>query len=135
MLKTKTKMAANMENGLSGENIEGIDPNSVLPVFIKTHDLGTRITGYKLGTMINDQIGNTVVEGIQEVRSLWRVYPLTLEGRQQICEQGFKINNRTVKCYMQNPYATGLIANGIDKGYDENKPMTKVTICDLYKSV
>ncbi len=84
--------------------------------------------------MLNNQFEDKLVEGVQEVRSLFRIYPLTEEGKTQICEQGFKFRNRSIKCYMQNPYVTGLVANGVDKGYEE-KPMIKVTVKDLYKSI
>ncbi len=119
-------------------NVEGIIPDTVTPLFIKSTDIGSPITGYNLGTMINEQFfeqyQDKVIEGIQEVRSLWRLYPTSEAAKTMVCEQGLKYSNRTIKCYIQNPYVTGLIASGIDKGYEE-KPMVKVTVKDLYKSV
>ncbi len=36
-------------------NVEGIIPDTITPLFIKSTEIGSPITGYNLGTMLNEQ--------------------------------------------------------------------------------
>ncbi len=53
-------------------------PGNVTPGFILTADIGN-MDGYTLCLLLNEQMGGAVVEGVQEVRGLWRVYMNTLK--------------------------------------------------------
>ena len=113
-------------------------PGNITPAFIMASEIG-KIDGYKLGMKINESLsdGNgkvgAFVDGIQEVRSLWRIYMFTYKDKVDLCNEGLTIGNRHIKVFMSNPFATGAISTGVDN--IENVRMVKLIIRDLYKSV
>ncbi len=114
-------------------NVNNDKENSVTPALIMSHDIGAKMDGYELGQIINNQFKARVVEGIQEVRSMWRVYMFKEEDKIKLCDEGLTLpGNRKVKCYLSNPFATG----AVDKdGNIEDVQMVRLTIRDLLKSM
>ncbi len=108
-------------------------PGNVTPAFILTSDIGN-IDGYTLCLMINEQMEGDVIEGVQEVRGLWRVYMNTLPDKINLCNEGLSMRNYKIKVHMSNPFATGALNAGVDID-NSDVQMVKLTIRDLYKLV
>ncbi len=129
----KSKMAATKQSEkINTENVEGLE-SGITPCFIMANEIGARLSGYNIGCMINEQFQDRIVEGIQEVRGLWRVYTFTEQGKLDLCNQGLNVGHKKVKVHLQNPFVTGAINSGSDNIEDDRR--VKLTIKDLYKSV
>ncbi len=124
-------MSTQGDNSNMADNVNIEDSGDVMPAFIIAQDIGARFNGFKLGEIINDKLQGKLVEGIQEVRGLFRIYLFSDKAKTDLCEMGVTLNGRWVKVYSQNPWATGA-------GYNpkqEQIEMVRLTIKDLYKSV
>ena len=66
--------------------------------------------------------------GAQEIRGLWRVYPLTRTARNKLLTDNLTLRQKTVQVYEKNPF----IVRG---GSGEEVPVTKVWISDIPISV
>ncbi len=108
-------------------------PGNITPGFILASDIGN-MDGYTLCLMINEQMQGDVVEGVQEVRGLWRIYMNTLPDKINLCNEGLTIRNMKIKVHMSNPFATGALNAGVDID-NSDVQMIKLTIRDLFESV
>ena len=72
--------------------------------------------------------GTETILGAQEIRGLWRVYPLTRTARNKLLIDNLTLREKTVQVYDNNPF----IVRG---GSGEEVPVTKVWISDILISV
>ena len=72
--------------------------------------------------------GTETILGAQEIRGLWRVYPLTRTARNKLLIDNLTLRQKTVQVYDNNPF----IVKG---GSGEEVPVTKVWISDIPISV
>ena len=72
--------------------------------------------------------GTETILGAQEIRGLWRVYPLTRTARNKLLIDNLTLRRKTVQVYDNNPF----IVRG---GSGEEVPVTKVWISDIPISV
>ena len=72
--------------------------------------------------------GTETILGAQEIRGLWRVYPLTRTTRNKLLIENLTLRQKTVQVYDKNPF----IMRG---GSGEEVPVTKVWISDIPISV
>ena len=72
--------------------------------------------------------GTETILGAQEIRGLWRVYPLTRTARNKLLIENLTLRQKTVLVYDKNPF----IVRG---GNGEEVPVTKVWISDIPISV
>ena len=76
------------------DNVNNEDSGDVMPAFIIAQDIGARFNGFKLGEIINDKLQGKLVEGIQEVRGLFRIYLFSDKAKTDLCEMGVTLNGR-----------------------------------------
>ncbi len=123
----------------SGQNIRDsknevvIEPG-VTPAFIHATDIGD-VDGYDLAVKIVSSVGPGLVRTVQCVKNLWRIYFNTQNSKLQFVSTGLQWNQKHVKVYMDNPYATGAINSGVRPDQIDKVRMIKVVIRDLYESV
>ena len=67
-------------------------------------------------------VSETVLE-IQDIRGLWRIYPLTSQARAQLFTDGLSLRGHSVRVCDKNPY--------IVSEQDTETPVTKVWISDI----
>ena len=72
--------------------------------------------------------GTETILGAQEIRGLWRVYPLTRTARNKLLIENLILRQKTVQVYDKKPF----ILRG---GSGEEVPVTKVWISDIPISV
>ena len=72
--------------------------------------------------------GTETILGAQEIRGLWRVYPLTRTARNKLLVDNLTLKQITVQVHDNNPF----IVRG---GSAEEVPVTKVWISDILISV
>ena len=72
--------------------------------------------------------GTETILGAQEIRGLWRVYPLTRTARNKLLVDNLTLRQQTVQVYNKNPF----IVRG---GSGEEVPVTQVWISDIPISV
>ncbi|KAK7485108.1 hypothetical protein BaRGS_00023648 [Batillaria attramentaria] len=116
---------------------------SVEPVFLRQRDLPARQDSTVLGDLNRTDerycaldiclaaeraCGKETIHGAQEIRGLWRIYPLTREARNQLLLEGIELRGRSVSLYNRNPSILNE-NNGIEV------PTTRLWISDLPISV
>ena len=72
--------------------------------------------------------GTETILGAQEIRGLWRVYPLTRTARNKLLIDNLTLRQKTVQVYDNNPF----IVRG---GSGEEVPVTQVWVSDIPISV
>ena len=72
--------------------------------------------------------GTDKLLGAQEIRGLWRVYPLTRTARNKLLIENLILRQKTVQVYENKPF----IVRG---GSGEEVPVTKVWVSDIPISV
>ena len=101
---------------------------AVEPVFLLRRDLpsgdGSRYDTLELCLAAERVSGAETILGAQEIRGLWRVYPLTRTARNMLLIDGITLRQHTVQVHDKNPF----ILRG---GSGEEMPVTKVWISDI----
>ena len=101
---------------------------AVEPVFLLRRDLpssgGSRYDTLELCLAAERVCGLETVLGAQEIRGLWRVYPLTRTARNVLLIDGITLRQQTVQVHDKNPF----ILRG---GGREEMPVTKVCLSDI----
>ena len=101
---------------------------AVEPVFLLRRDLpsgdGSRHDTLELCLAAERVGGAETIFGAQEIRGLWRVYPLTRTARNVLLIEGITLRQQTVQVHDKNP----VILRG---GSGEEMPVTKVWISDI----
>ena len=100
---------------------------AVEPVFLLRRDLPAN-DSVKYDTLEICLAAEKVILGAQEIRGLWRVYPLTRTARNKLLIENLTLRQKTVQVYDKNPF----IVRG---GSGEEVPVTKVWISDIPISV
>ena len=98
--------------------------HSILPLHfdsLKYHTLEICLAAKKVSR-------TETILGAQEIRGLWRVYPLTRTARNKLLIDNLTLRQKTVEMYGKNPF----IVRG---GSGEEVPATKVWISDIPISV
>lgn len=117
----------------------GGSPRSVEPVFLRKRDLPTQFDRH--GHQINERYsalniclaaekisGRETIHGAQDIKGLWRIYPLTRSARDKLLIEGIEIGGQSFTLHNRNPY---LISNG--NGIEI--PTTKLWVSDIPISV
>ena len=107
------------------------DNGSVLPVFIRRRSIPgeDQLTCLSMCLAAEKASGKNTILGAQEIRGLWRVYPLTENARQLLLVKGIVIRGVIVTCHATNPFRIKTSAAG------RELPVTKLWISDLPISV
>ena len=85
-----------------------VAPSSVEPLFIKDIDMPSDdISAYTVVRAITRVVDPDVVDGVQRIGRLWRIYFKTLQGRSDLMiRKTVVIDRKTVPLYEQNPFRT-----------------------------
>ena len=107
------------------------DNGSVLPVFIRRRSIPgeDQLTCLSMCLAAEKASGKNTILGAQEIRGLWRVYPLTENARQLLLVKGIVIRGVIVTCHATNPFRIKTSLTG------RELPVTKLWISDLPISV
>ena len=106
-----------------GQNARNFDKRKpVLPIFVRSNEIppGDYMTTWEMCTAAESVSGKDTILGAQEIRSLWRIYPLTMDARQTLIIQGFAVRGVSLTVYRENPFQ--IKDDGIER------PVTKVWI-------
>ena len=105
-------------------------PLHVEPVFIKRRDLPTfnsapsdQTTALDICLSAEVVSGRETVYGAQEIKGLWRIYPLSREARNKLLIEGITVQGVSVNLHDKNPYILRDSGNEI--------PATKLFISDI----
>ena len=84
-----------------------VAPSSVEPLFIKDIDMPSDdVSPYTVVRAITRVVDPDVVDGVQRIGRLWRIYFKTLQGRSDLMiRKTVVIDRKTVPLYEQNPFA------------------------------
>ena len=103
------------------------------PIFIKIYDFNRKNDigesfGYELCQAVARVIGNTNVDGVQQVRSLYRIYVKSKEARVKLLVRtSVAVLGKVIPLYDSNPYLTG--------STKFNQHREKVTLKDIPMAV
>ena len=105
---------------------------TVEPVFLLRRELppdsGSRFDTLEICLAAERVSGSETILGAQEIRGLWRLYPLSRKARNDLLINGLTLRQKTVQVHDKNPF--------ILKGGDGQEiPVTKVWISDIPISV
>ena len=105
---------------------------TVEPVFLLRRELppdsGSRFDTLEICLAAERVSGSETILGAQEIRGLWRLYPLSRKARNDLLINGLTLRQKTVLVHDKNPF--------ILKGGDGQEiPVTKVWISDIPISV
>ena len=105
---------------------------AVEPVFLLRRDLpandSLKYDTLEICLAAEKVSGTETILGAQEIRGLWRGYPLTRTARNKLLIENLTLRQKTVQVYEKNPF----ILRG---GSGEEVPVTKVWISDIPISV
>ncbi len=121
------------------------DPNILTqfksPGFILEKDIEPRVNGFTILCAVEKVIGEDQLESLQNVRGVWRLYPMDSAQKVELCRQGIEINGKKVKIHSQNPFYTntntGSSSTYNPRGFvKQTRPdTTRLLIKDVYRSV
>ena len=137
-----SKMADISSNGERQSHISGnsnfsassATESNVTPAYIYKSDTAD-LDGYDIGLKIMSIVGEGLVRTVQNVKNLWRIYFNTHQSKVDFITQGIDINNKKIRVYNSNPFATGAIRSGVSPHEIDKIRMVKVLVKDLYESV
>jgi len=101
--------------------------STVEPVFFKNQDVYTE--SHNLKTLevceaVADIVGQTNVDGAQNVWGLWRIYLTSVESRVSLLTKGLSIRGRTVTLFDKSPRATNVHSQNVEKIVIRDVPLS-----------
>ena len=76
-----------------------------------------------------------MVRTVQCARNLWRIYFNTNQSKVDFITHGLNLDNKHIRAYNSNPFATGAIRSGVRSEDIDKVCVIRVLIKELYESV